>query len=164
MESKQSPDAVRDLLGALHADRVSLADRLAAPSWFYPVFAALAALYVGTPALPDGNVSAAFGALPVAAAVTLALLYPRISGVRPAAVGMMGWAVLIGLLVSVIGLLSVSYGVVASLTAWCVLLPQAVCFVIVLFGGRLFDGVYRTHLHAGGVRQLAGRRSRSSWS
>lgn len=164
MESNQSPDDARDLLGALHADRVSLADRLAAPSWFYPVFAAVTALHVGTPALPDGNVSAAFAALPVAAAATLALLYPRISGVRPAAVGMTGWGVLVGLLVSVLGLLSVSYGVVASLSAWWVLLPQASCFVIVLFGGCLFDGVYRTHLHAGGARQLTGRRTRSSWS
>ncbi|KAA0926370.1 MULTISPECIES: hypothetical protein [unclassified Rhodococcus (in: high G+C Gram-positive bacteria)] len=162
MESNQSPDDVRDLLDALHADRVSLADRLAAPSWFYPVFAAVTALHVGTPVLPDSNVGAAFAALPVAAAATLALLYPRISGVRPAAVGMVGWGVLIGLLVSVLGLLSVSYGVVASLSAWWVLVPQAVCFVVVLFGGRLFDGVYRTHLHAGGVRQLTGRRSRSN--
>ncbi|MDV6305014.1 MULTISPECIES: hypothetical protein [Rhodococcus] len=162
MESNQSPDDVRDLLDALHADRVSLADRLAAPSWFYPVFAAVTALHVGTPVLSDSNVGAAFAALPVAAAATLALLYPRISGVRPAAVGMVGWGVLIGLLVSVLGLLSVSYGVVASLSAWWVLVPQAVCFVVVLFGGRLFDGVYRTHLHAGGVRQLTGRRSRSN--
>ncbi|KZF09233.1 MULTISPECIES: hypothetical protein [unclassified Rhodococcus (in: high G+C Gram-positive bacteria)] len=162
MESNQSPDDVRDLLGALHADRVCLADRLAAPSWFYPVFAAVTALHIGTPVLPDSNVGAAFAALPVAAAATLALLYPRISGVRPAAVRMVGWGVLIGLLVSVLGLLSVSYGVVASLSAWWVLLPQAVCFVVVLFGGRLFDGVYRTHLHAGGIRQLTGRRSRSN--
>jgi len=164
MESHQSPDNARDLLGALHADRVSLADRLAAPFWFYPAFAALTALYVGTPALPDGNVSAAFAAVPVAAAATLALLYPRISGVRPAAVGLMGWSVLVGLLVGVLGLLSMSYGMVASLSAWWVLLPQAVCFAIVLFGGRLFDSVYRTHLHAGGIRQLTGRRTRSSWS
>ncbi|OZF43170.1 hypothetical protein [Rhodococcus sp. 14-1411-2a] len=162
MESNQSPDDVRDLLGALHADRVCLADRLAAPSWFYPVFAAVTALHIGTPVLPDSKVGAAFAALPVAAAATLALLYPRISGVRPAAVGMVGWGVLIGLLVSVLGLLSVSYGVVASRSAWWVLLPQAVCFVVVLFGGRLFDGVYRTHLHAGGIRQLTGRRSRSN--
>ncbi|OZC94913.1 hypothetical protein CH275_28625 [Rhodococcus sp. 06-235-1A] len=164
MESHQSPADAHELLGALHADRVALADRLVAPSWLYPAFAASTALYVGTPALPDGKVSAALAALPVVVAITLTLLYPRISGVRPAAVGSTGWGVLVGLLVSVLGLLSVSYGVVASLSAWWVLLPQAMCFVIVLFGGRLFDGEYRRHLHARGIRQLTGRLSRSTWS
>ncbi|MCZ4516995.1 hypothetical protein O4220_00610 [Rhodococcus ruber] len=159
MESHPSPDDAHDLLGAIHADRVSLADRLTAPFWLYPAFAASTALYVGTPALPDGKVSAALAALPVALAATLALLYPRISGVRPAAVGVTGWGVLVGLLVSVLGLLSVSFGVVASLSAWWVLLPQVVCFAIVLFGGRLFDSEYRRHLHVGGIRQLTGRRS-----
>ncbi|MBY4131314.1 hypothetical protein HQO83_23240 [Rhodococcus fascians] len=162
MESHQSSDDARDLLGAIHADRVSLADRITAPSWFYPVFAALTALQVGTPALPDGIVGAALATFPTVAAATLALLYPRICGVRPEAVGITGWAVLVGLLISVLALLSTSYGLVASLSAWWVLLPQAVCFVVVLLGGRLFDSEYRRHLHAGGVRQLTGRRS--SWS
>lgn len=164
MESYQAPDDVRALLGELHADRVSLADRLAAPLWFYPAFAALTSLYVGTPAFPPGPVNSVLTALLVVAAATLTLLHPSICGVRPARVGMTGWSVLVGLLASVLGLLSVSYGVVASLSAWWVLLPQAVCFMIVLFGGRVFDREYRTRLHAGGVRGLSDRRRKGIWS
>jgi hypothetical protein len=158
MASHQSSDDARALLGELQADRVALADRLAAPAWFYPAFAGLTALYVGTPALPDGQVGTVVTALPVAAAATLALAYPRISGVRSSRIGVIGWCVLIGLLVGVLGLLSVSYGVVASLSAWWVLLPQAVCFAVVLVGGRMFDREYRARLHAGGVRRLSGHR------
>jgi hypothetical protein len=157
MESHQSPDDARALLSEIHADRVVLADRLVAPTWFYPTFAALTALYVGTPSLPDGHVRSVSTSVLVAAAIVTTVLYPRLTGVRPSGVGVVGWCVLGGLLVTVLGSLSVSYGLVASLSAWWVLVPQALCFVLVLFGGRLFDREYRRHLHADDVRRPSDR-------
>jgi hypothetical protein len=46
-------------------------------------------------------------------------------------------------------LLSTSYGLVASLSPWWVLTPAAVCFVVVLIGGRWFDRLYREDLGHG---------------
>lgn len=148
MESYRSPHDARALLDELQADRVALADRVSVPAWFYPTFALLAALYVGTPALPDGQMRSIVTSVLLAAAVVSALLYPRLSGVRVSGVGASGWCLLLALLVGMIVLLSVSFGLTASLSAWWVLVPQAICFVLVLFGGRLFDREYRRRLRS----------------
>ncbi|WP_456609873.1 hypothetical protein [Blastococcus sp. SYSU DS0619] len=139
----------RAALQTLEDDRAVLADRLAAPRWLHPVFALLAAGYVATPAVPsDGARANATGVL-IAAGVLLVLAYRRLCGVRVSRIGAPGAAVLGGALVGVLLLLSVSYALVSSVSAWLVLAPAAAGFALVLALGRLFDRLFRENLRRG---------------
>jgi hypothetical protein len=137
------------LLHELESDRAALAERLAAPGWLYPLVALIVAGYVATPAVRSSEPrNAVVGGLIVGTIVVL-IAYQRLSGVRVGRIRVRAGAVLTALLVVTLVLLSTSYGLVASLSAWWVLAPASACFVVVLFGGRWFDRLYREDLGHG---------------
>lgn len=139
----------RQVLNDLDADRAALAARVAAPGWLYPLCALFLSAFVATPALrSDTPRSALVGAL-VAATVVLLLGYQRLSGVRVRRTGARGGLLVAGMLVATLVLLSVSFGLAASLSAWWVLAPAATTFVVVLLGSRRFDHLYRENLTRG---------------
>jgi hypothetical protein len=141
----QAQEALRDLA----SDRATLADRLAAPWWLYPFFALIAAGYVATPAIPSEEARNAVVGILIVAGIVMLLTYRRLSGVRVSRTGGRGAALLGGLLMVVLLLLSTSYGLVSLLSAWWVLVPATVCFSVVLVLGRLFDRLYRENLRRG---------------
>lgn len=139
----------QQILQDLESDRATLAERLAAPGWLYPLVAMIVAGYVATPAVRSSEPrNAVVGGLIVGTIVVL-IAYQRLSGVRVGRIRVRAGAVLTALLVVTLVLLSTSYGLVASLSAWWVLAPAAACFVVVLFGGRWFDRLYREDLGHG---------------
>lgn len=137
------------LLRDLDADRVALSERLVAPPWLYPLFALVAAAYLATPALESGNLRRVVVACLAGAVILLAGSYRRTSGVRVKRAGLRGALLVGGLLVAVLLLLSVSFGLAASLSPWWVLAPSLVGFAVVLAGGRWFDRLYRDNLRRG---------------
>lgn len=141
----QAQQALRDL----DSDRAVLAERLAAPWWLYPLSALIVAGYVATPAIRSDNLRNAVVGLLIAGFIVLLLAYQRLSGVRVGRTGARGGALLVGLLVATLLLLSTSYGLVASFSAWWVLAPAVACFAMVLIGGRWFDRLYRENLSRG---------------
>jgi drug/metabolite transporter (DMT)-like permease len=141
----QAQEALRELA----SDRATLADRLAAPWWLYPFFALIAAGYVATPAIRSDEARNAVVGILIAAGVVLLVTYRRLSGVRVSRTGGRGAALLVGLLMVVLLLLSTSYGLVSLLSAWWVLVSATVCFGVVLVLGRWFDRVYRENLRHG---------------
>lgn len=145
-----SPSArARQVLHDLDADRASLAERVAAPGWLYPLCALFIAGFVATPVLrSDVPRSAVVGVL-VAATAVLLRSYQRLSGVRVRRTGARGGLLIAGMLVATLVLLSVSFGLAASLSAWWVLAPAAMTFVVVLLGSRRFDCLYREKLTRG---------------
>ncbi len=145
-----SPGArAREVLHDLDADRSALSARVAAPGWLYPLCALFIAGFVATPALrSDVPRDAVSGAL-TAATVVLLLGYQRLSGVRVRRTGARGGLLVAGMLVATLVLLSVSFGLAASLSAWWVLAPAAMTFVVVLLGSRQFDYLYREKLTRG---------------
>jgi hypothetical protein len=146
---RPSNTQAQQLLRELDSDRVALAERLAAPGWLYPLFALIVAGYVATPALRSSEPrNAVVGGLIVGTIVVL-LAYQKLSGVRVGRIGLRGGVLLGGLLAVTLLSLSTSYGLVASLNPWWVLAPAAVCFVVVLIGGRWFDRLYREDLGRG---------------
>lgn len=146
---RPSSTQAQQLLRDLDSDRAALAARLAAPGWLYPLFALIIAGYVATPALRSSEPRNAVVGILIVGTIVLLLAYHRLSGVRVGRIGLRGGALLGGLLVVTLLLLSTSYGLVASLSLWWVLAPAAVCFVVVLIGGRRFDRVYREDLGHG---------------
>ncbi|GAA1121676.1 hypothetical protein [Citricoccus alkalitolerans] len=146
---RPSSTQAQQLLRDLESDRAALAERLTAPGWLYPLFALIVAGYVATPALRSSEPRNAVVGILIAGTIVLLLAYHRLSGVRVRRIGVRGGALLAGLLVMTLLLLSTSYGLVASLSAWWVLAPAAVCFVVVLIGGRWFDRLYREDLGHG---------------
>ncbi|GAA4283730.1 hypothetical protein GCM10022261_12610 [Brevibacterium daeguense] len=146
---RPSNTQAQQLLRELEFDRAALAGRLAAPGWLYPLFALIVAGYVATPALRSSEPRNAVVGILIVGTIVLLFAYQRLSGVRIGRIGVRGGALLGGLLVVTLVLLSTSYGLVASLSAWWVLAPAAVCFVVVLIGGRRFDRLYREDLGRG---------------
>jgi hypothetical protein len=144
-----SGDDAQQVLRDLTADRATLAERLAAPPWLYPLLAALASAYVATPAIPSDDARIAVVGLLMAGTLVALLLYQRLSGVRTGRAGSRATTLLVGLLLGVLLLLSTSYGLVASLNPWWALPPTAMCFALVLMGGRRFDRLYREYLRRG---------------
>ena len=147
--SGSSSARARQLLRDLDVDRASLAERAAAPGWLYPLCALFVAGFVATPALPsDALRRAVVGAL-IVATVLLLLGYQQLSGVRLRRAGARGGVLGVGMLVAALVLLSASFGLAASLSAWWVLTPAAITFVVVLLGSRRFDRLYRENLVRG---------------
>lgn len=146
---RPSSTQAQQLLHDLESDRAALAERLAAPGWLYPLFALITAGYVATPALRSSEPRNVVVGILIVGTIVLLLAYRRLSGVRIGRIGARGGVLLGGLLVVTLLLLSTSYGLVASLSAWWVLAPAAVCFVVVLIGGRWFDRLYREDLGHG---------------
>lgn len=136
----------RQVLHDLDVDRASLAERVAAPEWLYPLCALFIAGFVATPALRSDTPREAVSGALVAATVVLLLGYQRLSGVRVRRTGARGGLLVAGMLVTTLVLLSVSFGLAASLSAWWVLAPTAMTFVVVLLGSRQFDRFYRESL------------------
>lgn len=136
----------RQVLHDLDVDRASLAERVAAPGWLYPLCALFIAGFVATPALRSDTPREAVSGALVAATVVLLLGYQRLSGVRVRRTGARGGLLVAGMLVATLVLLSVSFGLAASLSAWWVLAPAAMTFVVVLLGSRRFDRFYRESL------------------
>ncbi len=147
--ARPSGAQAQQLLCGLDSDRATLAERLAAPWWLYPLFALIVAGFVATPAIRSDDSRNAIVGLLIAGTIVLLLAYQRLSGVRIGRTGARGGALLVGLLGATLLLLSTSYGLAASLSAWWVLAPAAVCFVTVLVGGRWFDRLYRENLSRG---------------
>lgn len=143
---RPSSAQAQQLLRDLDSDRAALAERLAAPGWLYPLFALIVAGYVATPALRSSEPRNAVVGILIVGTLVVLLAYQRLSGVRVGRIGVRGGALLGGLLVVTLLLLSTSYGLVASLSPWWVLAPAAGCFVVVLIGGRCFDRLYREDL------------------
>ncbi len=146
---RPSSTQAQQLLRDLDSDRAVLAERLTAPGWLYPLFALIVAGYVATPAIRSSEPRNAVVGILIVSTIVVLLAYQRLSGVRAGRIGVRGGALLGGLLVVTLLLLSTSYGLVASLSAWWVLAPAAVCFVVVLVGGRWFDRLYREDLGRG---------------
>jgi hypothetical protein len=146
---RPSSAQAQQLLHDLDSDRAALAERLTAPGWLYPLFALITAGYVATPALRSSEPRNAVVGILIVGTIVALLTYPRLSGVRVGRIGVRGGALLAGLLLVTLLLLSTSYGLVASLSPWWVLAPAAVCFVVVLTGGRWFDRLYREDLGRG---------------
>jgi hypothetical protein len=128
----QAQQALRDL----DSDRATLAQRLAAPAWLYPLVALITAGFVATPAIRSDAARNAVVGILLVASIGLLLAYQRLSGVRIGRTGISGSGLLAGLLVATLLLLSVSYGLVSLVSAWWVLAPAAASFVLVLAGGR----------------------------
>jgi hypothetical protein len=141
----QAQQALRDL----GSDRAALAERLAASWWLYPLSALIVAGFVATPAIQSDEPRNAVVGLLIAGCIVLLFAYQRLSGVRVGRIGARGGALLVGLLVTTLLLLSTSYGLVASVTPWSALAPAVVCFVMVLIGGQRFDRLYRENLSRG---------------
>lgn len=149
MENQSRSVAARQALQDLASDRDALAQRLIAPRWLYPLIALVTAAYVATPAIQPGNTHSVVVGCLAAAFVLLVSSYSRLSGVRVGRVGFQGGAILTGLVVAVLVLLSSANGLAASLSAWWVLAPAAAAFVVVLFGGRHFDRACQENLRRG---------------
>jgi len=146
---RPSSAQAQQLLSELESDRAALAERLTAPGWLYPLFALIIAGYVATPALRSSESRNAVVGVLIVGTIVLLFASQRLSGVRIGRIGLRGGALLAGLLAVTLLLLSTSYGLVASLSAWWVLAPAAVCFAVVLIGGRCFDRLYREDLGHG---------------
>lgn len=149
MERQSTGANALQALQDLASDRDALAQRLIAPWWVFPLIALIAAAYVATPVIQPGTThSRVLGCL-TGAFVLVVGSYHRLSGVRLGRVGLQGGAILTGLVVAVLVLLSTANGLVASLSGWWVLGPAAASFVVVLLGGRCFDRTYRENLRRG---------------
>jgi hypothetical protein len=146
---RPSSTQAQQLLRELDSDRAALAEQLAAPGWLYPLFALIVAGYVATPALRSSEPRNAVVGVLIVGTIVVLLAYQKLSGVRVGRIGLRGSVLLGGLLAVTLLSLSASYGLVASLTPWWVLAPAAVCFVVVLIGGRWFDRLYREDLGRG---------------
>lgn len=85
----------------------------------------------------------------IAGAMVLLFGYQRLSGVRVGRSGPRGGLLIAGLLVATLVLLSVSFALAASLSAWWVIAPAVVSFPVVLAGGRRFDQLYREDMSRG---------------
>ncbi|TWP32947.1 hypothetical protein [Leekyejoonella antrihumi] len=152
MPSGPSPSPAaqaQQVLRELDSDRACLASRLAAPWWLYPVCALLVAGFIATPAIRADEPRNALVGVLIASTLVLLLGYQRLSGVRVGRAGLRGGLLIAGLLVATLVLLSVSFGLAASMSAWWVLAPAAASFLMVQVGGRRFDCLYRENLSRG---------------
>jgi hypothetical protein len=147
--TRPSAAQAREALRELASDRATLADRLAAPWWLYPVFGLTAAGYVATPAIRSDEARHTVVGILIVAGVILLLVYRRLSGIRVSRTGGRGAAVLVGLLMATLLLLSTSHGLVSLVSVWWVLAPTVVCFLTVLVLGQWFDRLYRENLRRG---------------
>lgn len=152
-DNGRNPAALRphadQTLRDLQEDRASLAEHLRPPGWLYPIIAVLTAVFVATPALPPGSPRNTASGVLIVATVGVLTVQQRLSGARVGRVGLEGAALLVGLLAGVLLLLSVSFGLSASVNRWWVFAPAAACFLLVLTAGRWFDRLYRERLRRG---------------
>jgi hypothetical protein len=149
MENNTTSKVAEDVLRDLASDRRPLTARLAAPWWVHPLVALLVAGYVATPAISPGAVHNVVVGILAGAFVMLVAGYRWCTGVRLNRVGVRGGAVLAGLVVTVLLLLSASNGLTASPSAWWVIAPAVLCFVAVLAGSRWFERLSREDLRRG---------------
>jgi hypothetical protein len=108
MENNTTSKVAEDVLRDLASDRGPLTARLAAPWWVHPLVALLVAGYVATPAISPGAVHNVVVGILAGAFVMLVAGYRWCTGVRLNRVGVRGGAVLAGLVVTVLLLLSAS--------------------------------------------------------
>ncbi|BBG00016.1 MULTISPECIES: hypothetical protein [Pseudonocardia] len=144
----ENESAARDALRDLETDRSALAGRIAAPAWLHAAFGLVAAAYVLMPAFGEtARVQSVWGL----AVVVLVLLWVhrRFTGIRPRAVGGRAWAVCGLTVVAVLLLLSVSLGLVASLSPWWAVAPAVVCFGVVWWANVAFERLTREKLRRG---------------
>lgn len=136
-------------LHTLDADRALLADRVAAPRWFYPVLAIVAAGFVARPAAPSELVGNVVGGALVGVYIALLMSYSwgsqiRVGRSRPRAV-----MILIGLIGALVAVQIVSVVLVNLLSPWWVLAPSIVCLTVTLGVGLWFDRAYQDMVRRG---------------
>ncbi len=139
----------RRALDALGTDRAALAERIAAPWSMHALLATAAAVFVASPAIDsDGTRNTVF-VVTLVVIVTVFSDAERRSRVRRGRPGTGAIALAIGMLATILILFSVSLGLAASLKAWWVGLPAAMCFGVVLAGSRAYDRLSRETLRRG---------------
>lgn len=137
---------VRQSLADLDVDRTRLADRVAAPWWLHWLLGLVVAGFVASTAVSDDTVRDLVAGGLLGAAAVGTMNYQKLSGIRVRRTGLAGLAVVVGLVASTLLLLSVSYGLAASLSPWWVLAPALLSFALILGGSRWFDRIYRKRL------------------
>lgn len=140
---------VQQTLRVLDSDRAKLAERVAAPWWLHWILGVLVAGFVASTAVSDNTVRSMVAGGLVGAAVVVTFSYQKLSGIRVRRTGSAGVALVVGLVAGTLLLLSVAYGLAASLSAWWVLAPAVACFAMILGGSRWFDRIYRERLADG---------------
>ncbi len=148
METQPTPQDPREaaaLLETMTSDRDRLADRAKAPTWLPLGFGLIAAAYVAGPASSEDwrrfiLIAAILGTLAMLAA------YRRATGIRLTGVGPKGGLLFALAIVVVLGLLSISFGLVASGLGWWVIATAAVAFAAVAWITRTMTDIARARI------------------
>ncbi|WP_143320543.1 hypothetical protein [Cellulomonas iranensis] len=129
--ASSGPRGANEMLADLEADRAALATHVRTPAWYLAGVSALAAAFTAGPLLGDDrtNLLATLGG----ALLVLAALLQQRRRVRPAKPGGVAWGWTLLLVVTLLLLLSVSFGLVAGGLAGWVALP-ALAAAVVTYG------------------------------
>jgi hypothetical protein len=155
MESHESPhdrtpDAAREALDTLNADRSTLADHIVTPPWFYPALAAITTAFVASPAAPTPFVQSMVVVAGSVSLIFLVLAYQKRTGLaisRTAGPRSLGVLIVVG--VAVVVLLGLSQALtLMGMRPW-VAAVAVFTFVMVLAGCRVYDRFYDTELRSG---------------
>lgn len=139
----QHPDDATATLNQLARDRARLDARTRMPFWAPVAFAVVAALWVASPAMGDARTNYVFA---LVAAVLVADLARRWTGLRAKAVGPRAWALTVLWLVVTLLMYSISLGLVAGQLPLWVLVPAVVAGVTTWFCIRAADACARAGL------------------
>ncbi|GAA1120563.1 hypothetical protein [Arthrobacter flavus] len=134
-----SPDpseSAAALLADVEQDRSALIERMTTPRWVPPIFGAVAAICVASPAAGDNR--SGNSTLLIIVAIIVVYLYHRATGVKLSHIGGTAWLIYAATLITCLTLLSVSLGLVSFDLYWWVLAPAAAAFGAGTLGTHFF--------------------------
>lgn len=115
-----------ELLGQLETDRETLAAQATTPWWIPVGFGLVGAAYVSIPSFPENGTRSFVLIAAVVASVALIGAYRRATGIRASAVGPKTWFVAALTVVTLLALISISYGLASLDLHWWMIAPAAV--------------------------------------
>lgn len=119
----------KEILIAIDADRTALAQRVRTPWWLAAGFGLMGATFVMSPAF-DGNTNGVIISS-VVLAIALIAIYRARTGIKLAGSGVLPWLIVLGGLVIVLALFSVSLGLASFDLRWWIALPTVAAFAAI---------------------------------
>lgn len=152
MESETSrfeSGAIDEQLARLRSDREAVAARLVRARWFAPGMGAVAAVFVASPAIPDGVGRNSVFVTCLAASIALLSVYHARTGVKLSRVGARAALIYAGALAAELVLLSVSYGLAGGGLVWWIAASAGAAFLLITWLVAMFIAAVGEHVSHG---------------
>jgi hypothetical protein len=133
----------------LQEDRQRIAERTLLPPWFHPALGAVAATYVGAPALPDSGEQNSGYIFALVATLILIYVTQRKTGIRLGNGGVKGQLAAWSMLIVVLAGFIVTLGLVSSGLNWWAAIPALVVFTAILLLSKFYEKSVRSQINHG---------------